>query len=202
MALPPNGRAMHGDPSTSVGKRIFDFTLALALAGPAIAICIVALVLVWIGDRSNPIFVQERLGRNGRRFRLVKLRTMRVGTGDRPSHETQLGSITRTGAWLRRTKLDELPQLWNVLHGDMSFVGPRPGLPSQTLLAQERSRHGVDRLLPGITGVAQVQGLDMSTPELLAETDAGYLRPWSLSRDLRLLMLTARGGGQGDAARR
>lgn len=193
---------MHGDPSTSLGKRIFDLSLALAIALPAIAMCVVAIILIWIDDRSNPVFVQQRLGRNGRAFRLIKLRTMRIGTGDRPSHETQFASITRIGAWLRRTKLDELPQLWNVLRGEMSFVGPRPGLPSQTLLAQERRRHGVDRLLPGITGVSQVQGLDMSTPERLAETDAGYLRKWSLAHDLRLLAMTARGSGQGDAARR
>jgi lipopolysaccharide/colanic/teichoic acid biosynthesis glycosyltransferase len=193
---------MQDDPSTSVGKRVFDLMLALALTLPAILFCGIAVILVWLDDRSNPVFVQQRLGRNGRAFRLVKLRTMRVGTGDRPSHETQFASITRIGSLLRRTKLDELPQLWNVLRGEMSFVGPRPGLPTQTVLANERRRHGVDRLLPGITGVSQVQGLDMSTPELLAEADADYLRRWSLMRDLRLLVATAKGGGQGDAARR
>ena len=84
----------------------------------------------------------------------------------------------------------------------MSFVGPRPGLPSQVALADSRRRHGVHRLLPGITGVSQVQGLDMSTPERLAETDAGYLGRWSAMRDVRLLIRTAMGGGRGDAASR
>ena len=193
---------MPNDPVNSIGKRLFDLVLALLLALPAVVACTVAALLIWLDDRANPFFVQLRLGRDGRPFRLVKLRTMRIGTGDRPSHETTHGSITRTGALLRRTKLDELPQLWNVLRGEMSFVGPRPGLPSQTTLANERNRHGVDRLSPGITGVSQVQGLDMSTPERLAETDAGYLRKWSLTRDLHLLARTAVGGGRGDAASR
>lgn len=183
-------------------KRMFDLTLVLALFPAALLVCAMAALAVVAEDRANPLFIQERLGRNGRRFRLVKLRTMRIGTGDRPSHETGLGAITRVGAFLRRTKLDELPQLWNVLTGDMSFVGPRPGLPSQTLLDARRREHGVDRLLPGITGVGQVAGLDMSQPELLAEVDARYLGPWSIRRDLGLLWQTALGGGRGDAAGR
>lgn len=182
-------------------KRVFDFTLALLLAIPAAVACGVAALLIWLDDRANPFFVQRRLGRDERPFRLIKLRTMRVGTGDRPSHEAGRKSITRVGALLRRTKLDELPQLWNVLCGEMSFVGPRPGLPSQIELADSRRRHGVHHILPGITGVSQVRGLDMSTPEHLAETDALYLRDWSLKRDLQLLMRTALGGGRGDAVR-
>ncbi|WP_082457234.1 sugar transferase [Sphingomonas sp. Leaf23] len=190
---------MQRHPSQSIAKRGFDLALALALAIPAIAISVLAMFFIWVDDRANPIFVQKRLGRNGAPFHLVKLRTMRVGTGDRPSHESQTTNITRIGALLRRTKLDELPQLWNVLRGEMSFVGPRPGLPSQTILAEARRRHGVDRLLPGITGVAQVAGVDMSTPEYLAEVDAGYLGKWSLGRDLALLLRTASGSGRGDA---
>lgn len=185
----------------SGGKRAFDLTFALLLAIPAALACGVAALLIWLDDRANPFFVQIRLGRNERPFRLVKLRTMRVGTGDRPSHETVRGSITRIGAMMRRTKLDELPQLWNVLRGEMSFVGPRPGLPSQVELADSRRRHGVDCLLPGITGVSQVQGLDMSTPERLAETDATYIGDWSIARDLRLLIRTGMGNGRGDAVK-
>ncbi|WBY07947.1 sugar transferase [Sphingomonas sp. 7/4-4] len=184
------------------GKRLFDVTLALALAVPAIVLCAPMAILIWLDDRANPLFIQRRLGRDGRVFQLVKLRTMRTGTGDRPSHEALANSITPLGQWLRRTKVDELPQLWNVLRGEMSFVGPRPGLPSQIELAQSRKRYGVHRLLPGITGVSQVRGLDMSTPELLAEIDATYIGTWSLRRDLALLVQTARGGGQGDAAAR
>lgn len=185
---------------SSHGKRLFDITLALALLVPAVCVCAPLAILIWLGDRANPLFTQTRLGRGERVFRLVKLRTMRTGTGDRPSHEAPAGSITPLGQWLRRTKVDELPQLWNILRGEMSFVGPRPGLPSQTELTQYRRRHGVDSLLPGITGVSQVRGLDMSTPAKLAEIDATYFGKWSLRRDLALLARTARGGGRGDAA--
>lgn len=181
-------------------KRILDFVLALLLAIPAAFACGVAAFLIWFDDRANPLFVQTRLGRDEKPFRLVKLRTMQVGTGDHPSHEAGRHNITRVGAFLRRTKLDELPQLWNVLCGDMSFVGPRPGLPSQTELADCRRRYGVHRMVPGITGVSQVRGLDMSTPERLAQTDAIYLTDWSFKRDIQLLVETASGGGRGDAA--
>ncbi|MGC6399977.1 sugar transferase [Sphingomonas sp. FW199] len=182
-------------------KRAFDLVLVLILAVPAVVACLIAAVIIWFDDRANPFFVQTRLGRGGSLFRLVKLRTMRVGTGDRPSHEAGRQHITRIGGLMRRTKLDELPQLWNVLRGEMSFVGPRPGLPSQVELANCRRRYGVDRLLPGITGVAQVAGLDMSTPAQLAEKDATYIGPWSLRRDLVLLLQTGLGRGRGDAAR-
>lgn len=192
---------MQQRPTGTAGKRIFDLVLVLILAVPAVAACVVAAAVIWFDDRANPLFVQTRLGRDGRPFRLVKLRTMRMGTGDRPSHEAGRQHITRMGGLMRRTKLDELPQLWNVLRGEMSFVGPRPGLPSQIELADCRRQHGVDRLLPGITGVAQVAGLDMSTPARLAEKDATYIGPWSLRRDLALLVQTGLGGGRGDAAR-
>jgi len=191
---------MHGAPSVPAGKRAFDLAIAIALALPAALLCLGAAVAIWFEDRANPFFVQRRLGRGGRVFRLVKLRTMRVGTGDLPSHETVRGSITRTGAILRRTKLDELPQIWNVLRGEMSFVGPRPGLPTQHELAECRRQHGVDQLLPGITGVAQVCGIDMSTPRHLAEVDATYIGRWSPARDIMLLWRTGMGGGRGDAA--
>ncbi|WP_419807675.1 sugar transferase [Sphingomonas sp.] len=192
---------MHEIGIRSGKKRAFDLALALLLAVPAAVACAVAAILIWRDDRASPLFVQTRLGRDGRPFRLVKLRTMRVGTGDLPSHEAARSNITSSGAMMRRTKLDELPQLWNVIRGEMSFVGPRPGLPSQRELAESRRRHGVDRLLPGITGVSQVAGLDMSTPERLAEMDATYAGSWSLIRDMRLLVRTALGGGRGDAAK-
>ncbi|MFN3518286.1 MAG: sugar transferase [Sphingomonas sp.] len=192
---------MRDDPIENGGKRVFDLVLVLLLGAPAAVACFVAALAIWLDDRANPFFVQSRLGRDGRPFRLVKLRTMRVGTGDLPSHETARHNITRVGALLRRTKLDELPQLWNVLRGEMSFVGPRPGLPSQSELAASRCRHGVDRLLPGITGVSQTQGVDMSTPERLAEMDATYIGKWSPMRDFRLLLHTAVGGGRGDAVK-
>jgi len=107
-------------------------------------------------------------------------------------------AVTPLGRHLRRLKLDELPQLWNILRGEMSFVGPRPCLPSQTALVKARRRHGLDRLRPGITGISQVAGVDMSDPERLATLDATYLQNMSLGTDIRLILATVLGAGQGD----
>lgn len=193
---------MRDHQGAAVGKRVFDLALAILLAPIAILLCTIAALAIWLTDRTNPFFIQERLGRCGRPFHLVKLKTMRSGTGDRPSHETSQRCITPLGSILRRTKLDELPQLWNVLRGEMSFVGPRPGLLSQRELAENRQRYGVDLLLPGITGVSQVRGVDMSTPQQLAELDATYVGNWSLKYDVWLLVRTVSGAGRGDAASR
>jgi O-antigen biosynthesis protein WbqP len=108
-------------------------------------------------------------------FRCHKLRTMYAGTASMPTHEVSVSRITPIGGFLRRTKLDELPQLWNVLKGEMSLVGPRPCLPAQTVLVEERRRRGVAALRPGITGTAQLRGVDMADPAKLAEIDAEYL---------------------------
>jgi len=183
-------------------KRTFDAILALVGLVPAALVSALLAIPIWIETRANPLFVQTRVGRHRRPFRLVKLRTMRPDTLHRASHEVGASQITRTGRLLRKTKLDELPQIWNVLIGDMSFVGPRPCLPSQTELIAEREQRGVHTLRPGITGPAQVAGLDMSTPAKLAVADSAYLGRWSLLRDLRLMLQTVTGGGRGDAADR
>lgn len=185
-----------------MSKRAFDFVLALFALLPALLISAMLAIPIWIETRANPLFIQTRVGRNRKPFPLVKLRTMRPDTQHRASHEIGASQITSTGRMLRKTKLDELPQIWNVLLGEMSFVGPRPCLPSQQELIAERERLGVHVLRPGITGPAQVAGLDMSTPARLAIADAAYLGRWSLSRDIRLMLLTAFGGGRGDAADR
>ena len=132
----------------------------------------VLLVIYLLGlfDTGAPLFRQERVGRYQKPFTLVKFRTMCVGTASVASHLADVNAITPMGQFLRRTKLDELPQLWNVLWGDMSLVGPRPGLFNQKELLQAREQHGVFAARPGITGLAQVSGIDMSTPELLAQT--------------------------------
>ncbi|MBU2051375.1 MAG: sugar transferase, partial [Gammaproteobacteria bacterium] len=142
----------------------------------------VLLVIYLIGlfDTGSPLFRQERVGRNKKPFVLVKFRTMSVDTASVASHLASTASITKLGGFLRRTKLDELPQLWNVLKGEMSLVGPRPGLFNQTELTQARDAKGVFNVRPGITGLAQISDIDMSTPELLAETDAKMIRDMSL----------------------
>ena len=164
----------------------------------------VLLLLAVLGwwDTGSPLFRQQRVGRHQQPFTLVKFRTMRPDTAHVASHLADASAITPYGRFLRRTKLDELPQLWNVLCGDMSLVGPRPCLFSQTELMAERRRLGVDRARPGITGLAQVNGIDMSTPTLLAETDARMLQTLNLRHYLRYLVLTVLGRGTGDAVTR
>jgi len=183
-------------------KRLFDFAIAAIGLLPAALITALFCPLVWLETHANPIFAQRRVGRNGKPFTMYKLRTMRADTPDRASHEIGVMAVTRSGHLLRRTKIDELPQLLNVLLGQMSFVGPRPCLPTQTQLVAARSRLGVSALRPGITGVAQLAGIDMSQPERLAEVDAQYLGHWSLRGDLAILIATALGRGAGDAAAR
>lgn len=180
-------------------KRILDLLLALLLLGPALLVCLLLAPVIAADCRASPLFVQTRVGRGGANFSIFKLRTMAADTDHVASHEASSAAITRSGAWLRRLKIDELPQLINVLTGAMSFVGPRPCLPSQTALIAARWANGVLALRPGITGPAQVAGIDMRDAKVLAAADAAYLVPWTLSGDLALLIRTATGAGSGDA---
>lgn len=182
-------------------KRLLDLVLVLALTPVAVPLVLVAALAVRLESPGRAIFVQDRLGRHKKVFRCYKLRTMRTGTPDLASHLVGAVQITRTGRLLRAVKLDELPQLWNVLKGDMSLVGPRPGLPVQHDLTRAREALGVFEALPGITGLAQIQGVDMSTPVHLASVDRIYIETRSLALDLKLLLLTVTGSGRGDAAR-
>lgn len=182
-------------------KRIVDFLLAAALLPFAIPVLALAALAVRIDSPGPAFFRQQRVGRGGRVFTLVKIRTMASGTPNVASHEVGTSYVTKVGAFLRRSKIDELPQIAAVLAGDMSFVGPRPCLPSQTDLIREREARGVYTVLPGITGPAQIAGVDMSTPVKLAEIDALYVQERTLLGDLQLIVRTALGGGAGDAAR-
>ena len=154
-------------------------------------------IVGWFDTRS-PLFRQTRVGRNQQPFTLVKFRTMSVGTASVATHLASSSSITPFGSFLRRTKLDELPQLWNVLWGDMSLVGPRPCLPNQHELIAAREALNVFVARPGITGLAQVQGIDMSTPEKLAQVDAQMLQTLTLRDYFRYILQTVTGKGQGD----
>lgn len=181
-------------------KRAFDITICVLLMVPVLIVTATILPVVWLDTKASPVFWQKRIGRAGRPFTMLKLRTMRIDTPHCASHEIDASRITRSGRMLRRAKIDELPQLWNVLVGDMSLVGPRPSLPSQVELIEERSRLGVLAIRPGITGIGQLAGLDMSEPVALAQADAAYLGRWTLWGDIILLAQTARGKGSGDAA--
>lgn len=181
--------------------RVLD--VVFSLLGLLVGLPVLLLIyVVGMVDTGSPLFKQERVGRNQKPFTLVKFRTMRVGTASVASHLADTNAITPMGQFLRRTKLDELPQLWNVLLGDMSLVGPRPGLFNQQELLQARQQHGVFAARPGITGLAQVSGIDMSTPELLAQTDAKMLANLTLRAYFRFIFQTVLGSGQGDAAAR
>jgi len=162
------------------------------------------LLVVWLVgwfDTRSPLFRQERVGRYQKPFVLVKFRTMRPDTASVASHLADASAITPLGRFLRRTKLDELPQLWNVLKGEMSLVGPRPCLFNQQTLIDERERRAVYQARPGITGLAQVQGIDMSTPELLAQTDAKMLATLTLRDYFRYILQTVTGKGTGDCVK-
>lgn len=158
----------------------------------------ITLYLIGLLDTHSPLFIQERLGQHKRIFKLIKFRTMRIGTAQVGTHLAQRSDITNYGKFLRKTKLDELPQLLNVIKGDMSLVGPRPGLPSQVELKNERDKRGVFDHKPGITGLAQVNEVDMSTPKKLSRYDALMLQHLNLNTYLKLLVQTALGKGQGD----
>ncbi|ASW76158.1 lipid carrier : UDP-N-acetylgalactosaminyltransferase [Chryseobacterium piperi] len=177
--------------------RVLDFTfsfLGILFLWP------VGLILYIIGlfDTGSPIFVQERVGKNKKKFNLLKFRTMHVDTKSVATHLSSNSSVTKFGSFLRKSKLDELPQLINVLKGDMSLVGPRPNLFNQTELIEEREKRGVYKFIPGITGLAQINEIDMSTPVELAEKDAEMLKTLNVSNYIKYILATVGGKGQGD----
>ena len=160
----------------------------------------VLLMLMIIGffDTGSPLFWQTRVGRNKQPFKLVKFRTMKKDTASVATHLANADAITPFGYFLRRSKLDELPQLWNVLKGEMSLVGPRPCLFNQEELVNERDQRGVLVARPGITGLAQVNDIDMSAPKQLAETDQKMLQSLTLGAYFRYILMTVAGKGAGD----
>lgn len=183
-------------------KRTLDFLVSavgLVLLGP------IMLVIAWLIARSSPggaLFVQARVGKSEELFDCYKFRTMAHGAPVAGSHAVSGSWITPIGRRLRSLKLDELPQLFNVLRGDMSLVGPRPCLPNQADVIAARRARGVFEVKPGITGIAQLASIDMSTPEKLAEADRLYLDTRTFLGDLRIMAATAMGRGSGDAVNR
>ena len=177
--------------------RFFDILfslLGLVFGFPVLML----LTVIGFFDTGSPLFRQTRVGRSKKPFTLVKFRTMRTNTASVATHLADASAVTPLGSFLRKTKLDELPQLWNVLKGEMSLVGPRPCLYNQEELIQERDRRGVFKSRPGITGLSQVCEIDMSTPELLAETDARMLSSLTIKDYFGYIFMTIGGRGAGD----
>ena len=171
-------------------KRAIDVIVAVPMLLVAAPVLLVAVLAIKATSPGPAVFSQRRVGRGGAPFACHKLRTMHQGTPSLPTHEAPAGSVTAVGKMLRGSKIDELPQLWNVLKGEMSLVGPRPCLPTQTELIERRRQLGVLAALPGITGLAQIKGIDMSDPRLCAETDAAYIKTSSTGLDLKILLGT------------
>ena len=159
---------------------------------------ILVLYIIGLFDTGSPVFRQKRVGKNKKAFTLYKFRTMNKNTKSVATHLANQSDVTRFGSFLRKTKLDELPQLFNVLIGDMSLVGPRPCLFSQEELISEREKRGVYNFKPGITGLAQINDVDMSTPAKLSEFDALMLKDLNLTNYLKYVLATVTGKGQGD----
>ena len=171
--------------------------IGLVLGAPVL----LTIYLVGLFDTGSPLFRQERVGRHQRPFTLLKFRTMRLDTASVASHLADVSAITPLGVFLRRTKLDEIPQLWNVFKGEMSLVGPRPCLFNQTELIGERAARAVFDSRPGITGLAQVKNIDMSTPKLLAMTDSRMIKELTVSAYFKYIFMTISGKGSGDVVK-
>lgn len=139
---------------------------------------------------GSPLFAQTRVGKDEKKFQLFKFRTMKKNTVSAATHLVSKSAITPIGIFLRYTKIDELPQLWNVILGDMSLVGPRPCLISQKILIRERKKRKILKVRPGITGLAQINGIDMSKPLLLAKTDFKMLKQMNLYFYFYYLIMT------------
>jgi len=173
---------------------IFFSFVGIVLSSPFLII----VYLIIFFDTGSPIFAQERVGLKMKPFILFKFRTMSLDTINVASHLAPSQNITSFGKILRKTKLDELPQLFNVLNGDMSFVGPRPNLFNQDLLIKYRKDLNIYRVKPGITGLAQIKKIDMSQPKILAEIDSIMIDDLSLKKYFKYIFKTLFGSGRGD----
>jgi O-antigen biosynthesis protein WbqP len=176
-----------------MAKRTFDFLLAAFMILALLPVFVLLAILIKATSRGPVLYFSDRVGRQSKIFRMPKLRTMRVGT---PAVATHLLSdpaqyLTPAGSFLRKSSLDEIPQLWSILVGDMSFVGPRPALFNQFDLMALRREYGVDRLVPGLTGWAQINGRDEIPISEKVLLEVEYMKMQSFATDLRILFLTA-----------
>lgn len=171
-------------------KRFLDIVLSAAALVILSPLILIVSILIFIEDRGPVIFKQKRVGKNGTQFKVLKFRSMPVNTADVESAKANGLPVTRTGRIIRRTNIDEIPQLVNVLRGDMSLVGPRPPLPSQEALCRMREENGALKCAPGLTGLAQVNGYDGMPDAEKAGYDGEYAASISLAYDVKILMKT------------
>ena len=190
----PIGRVSAYGIFASIVNCIFVILVPTLLAFP----CVVASIAVAATSKGGVLFLQNRIGHRQRPFLLCKFRTMFTGTPNKSTHEVGKSYVTKVGALLRVTKMDELPQAWNVLRRELNLIGPRPCLQNQTELIRERIRYGVFKVIPGITGYGQVAGVDMSEPKKLAIHDHRYAAFRGILLDIQIAIKTVLGGGFGD----
>ncbi|RYE07451.1 MAG: sugar transferase [Hyphomicrobiales bacterium] len=178
--------------------RFLDILMALSISIPAAPILLACAIAIRLTSPGPAVFAQRRVGRMEAEFVCYKLRTMKRDTVSAPSHQTSAQAITPLGRFLRSSKLDELPQLWNVIKGEMSFVGPRPCLPIQLGVIDARRKKNIFSVRPGITGPAQVKRIDMSDPDRLAGADVSWVNDPSIAAYFSTIAKTALGHGGGD----
>ena len=178
--------------------RIYDLTISLFLVFAFSPILLIIYFICFL-ESGKPLFVQKRVGKNKQIFNLVKFRSMHFKTPSLASHLVEKKLITRFGRIIRLLKLDELPQLFNVIKGEMSLVGPRPCLPNQTELIKERQIYNIFSVKPGITGLAQVKGIDMADPKKLVEVENYMISNFRQIYYFKYLCLTFYGEGIGES---
>jgi lipopolysaccharide/colanic/teichoic acid biosynthesis glycosyltransferase len=200
-SLPPP-QILTDDLLRSLTYRSVTRALDLIVAVLILVLLLPILVILWLvirADSPGPaVFAQTRVGKKQAPFTLYKFRTMKRDTVAAGTHEVSVSAVTKIGRFLRKTKLDELPQAVNLLRGEMTLVGPRPCLPVQEELVNARAALGVYAMKPGITGYAQIREIDMSRPQELANSDYTYMKLQSLTLNLKIILLTALGRGGGD----
>lgn len=179
-------------------KKFVDLAFVFSVIFLAWWILIIVFLAIKLTSTGPAIFAQPRIGKGGEIFTCYKFRTMKLGTKQAGTHELNAHAITPVGKFLRKSKIDELPQIINIIRGELSLVGPRPCLPMQIELIEERACRGVNDVLPGITGWSQINDIDMSDPVKLAQTDYVYLAQRSIPFELSIIFKTVFGAGRGD----
>ena len=177
--------------------RILDVLFSILIIVVSLPLLLFIYSLIYFTSGS-PLFYQERVGKNLKKFTLIKFRTMLIGTRDCPTHIVDSTRITPIGNIIRKTKIDELPQFFNVIKGEMSIVGPRPCLFNQKELIKERKKLNIHKVNPGITGLAQIKGIDMSDPKLLAEIELNMIKNFTIKKYFYYFFKTILGSGLGD----